>query len=424
MLPQPHDLHPRGAAPRLRALVASRRVVVVSGPRQAGKTTLVRQLLDELGRGTLRRLDDPALRQAAVEDPLGFARTGQAPIVIDEVQRAGDPLVQAVKLRVDEDPTPGQYVLTGSSNFLTVPAISESLAGRAAFVDLWPLTQGELAGVPEQFVDLLFEAPERLRALQPEGLSTRDYLERLCAGGYPEVQRLEPAMRVQWFADYVRTLVQRDIVELSGIRKVEGLRQLLRLFAARTGEQLVMERVIRESQLERQAVYDHRAWLTTAHLVHLLPAWSRNPTRRATAKPKLLITDPGLAAWLLGKDAEALSEPAEPTAGQLVETFVAVELLRQLTWARTPATLSHWRDRSGAEVDLVLESTDGRTVAIEVKKSASANGRWFASLALLRDRLDEVGGDFVHGVVLYTGTQVLPFGDRLTALPVSALWSA
>lgn len=401
------------------AAVRARRVIVVSGPRQSGKTTLVRTLLDRTG-GELRSLDDADVLASAIADPVGFVAVAARPLVIDEVQRGGEPLIRAIKARVDQDTGAGQFVLTGSSNFLTIPSISESLAGRAGLVEVWPFTQGEMADRADRFVDAAFAGVDALAALEPAAIDRVELLERVCAGGYPEVHRLAANMRPGWFRDYVRTTIERDIVEMSGVRKVQETRQLLRLLAARSGCELVMQSVIDDSALERQAVYDHRAWLQTIHLVELLPAWSRNLTARVKRRPKVFVADSGLAAWLVGKAPAALGEPADPATGRLVETFVYGELRRSLTWSRSEATLFHWQDRSGAEIDFVLERADGVAVAAEVKTGQTPKPEWFRRLGQMRDKL---GDAFAAGVVLYGGSRVLPFGDRLLAMPISALWA-
>ncbi len=389
----------------------------MTGPRQSGKTTLVRSQLS--GASTMRSLDEQGVLDAAVEDPAGFVEVGGRPLIIDEVHRGGEPLVRAIKAQVDRDSSPGQFVLTGSSNFLTVPTISESLAGRAGFVDVWPFTQGELAGVSDRFVDLVFGGVAGLADYRPTGITRSKLLERVCTGGYPEVHELPARQRPGWFRDYVRTTIERDVVELSGIRKVTEMGQLLRLFAARSGCELVMESLINDSALERQAVYDHRGWLETIHLVTTLPAFSRNLTRRVKKRPKVFITDPGLTSWLMGKTPAALESPSDPVTGQLLETFVFAELRRQLTWAATDATLFHWQDRDGREIDFVLEASDGRVVALEVKAGQTPKREWFRWLEHMRDTLGE---SFIGGVVLYGGQHVLPFGDRLMAAPIPALW--
>ena len=220
------------------------RVVLIHGARQAGKTTLAHQISDRSG-GTFATLDDPALLDAARRDPVGFV-TRPTPLVIDEIQRAGDPLVIAIKRAVDLDPTPGRFMITGSTNFLTVPTVSESLAGRLAIVELWPFSQGELAGRgPETFVNLAFEHPEALRA-GPVGLTTRHrYLEAICAGGYPAVTRLAPRHRRSWYRNYLRTVIRRDIVELADIRRADSIAPVLSTVAALTGQELNVARLAR-----------------------------------------------------------------------------------------------------------------------------------------------------------------------------------
>lgn len=399
--------------------VAARRVAVVNGPRQSGKTTLVRTELSSTG-GTLRSLDDQGTLAAALADPDGFAALGERPLIIDEVQRGGEDLVRAIKAQVDRDRRPGQFVLTGSSNFLAVPTIAESLAGRAGFVDVWPFTQGELAGVTDRFIDAAFSGADALATRRTAPVDRDDLLERVCAGGYPEVHALSGRQRQDWFRDYVRTTIERDVVEISGIRKVDEMRQLLRLLAARSSCELVMQSLIDDSVLERQAVYDHRSWLQTIHLISLLPSWSRNLTGRVKRRPKIFLTDSGLTAWLVGKTPPTLEDPTDPATGRLVETFVFGELRRQLTWSETEADLFHWQDRSGAEVDFVLEASDGRVVALEVKTGQTPRAEWFRWLTKMRDAL---GHRFVVGAVLYGGHDVLPFGERLLAVPISALWT-
>lgn len=406
----------REVADRYQDTVAARRVTIVTGPRQAGRTTLVQSYLRG---GTLRSLDDPGTLEAASADPLGFVALGPRPLVIDKVQRAGEPLVRAIKLAVDRDPSPGQFVLTGSSNFLTVPTISESLAGRAGFVEVWPFTQGEIGGRPDQFIDRALSDPAAFAAAQPGRFSWPDLLERVCTGGYPEVQQLTGRQRSGWFRDYVRTTIERDVVELSGVRQVAEMGQLLRLFAARTGCELVMQSIVDDAPLERQAVYDHRSWLETIHLLTTVPAWSRNLTRRVKRRPKVFLTDPALAAWLLGKTPGSLADPADRATGQLVETFVFAELRRQLTWAATDTAMFHWQDRAGAEVDVILEAADGRVAGLEVKSHQTAKPEWFRWLTQMRDVLGE---KFTAGIALYAGNDVLPFGDRLLAAPISSLW--
>jgi uncharacterized protein len=396
------------------------RVVVITGPRQSGKTTLVRHVLG--GGGTLVRLDDEATLQAARTDPASIARFGVTPRAFDEVQRAGDPLVRAIKATVDDDPTPGQFLLDGSADFLTVPTISESLAGRAAFFELWPFTQGELGSGADRFVDFAFSEPDMFRGGPASRLAIVDYLERIVVGGYPEALRLDRRARRTWFTNYVRTVTQRDITELTGARRAEQLPKLLRLLAARTANELVLTQIHADAGFaSRITTDDYVGFLTMTYLVCTVPAWSTNVTSKVKRHPKIHVCDSGLASHLLGKDVDALLRPDDQSRGPLVESFTVNELRRQLTWSDTSAALRHYRDRDGTEVDIILEHSDGRVVGIEVKAAATVEAKDFKALSLLRNRL---GDEFVHGYILYCGDRPLPFGERLTAVPLSMLWTA
>lgn len=413
------DVRPRRLEPVIAEALRAFRVVVVTGPRQAGKTTIVQRAL--AGGGSFARLDDESTLQAALADPVGFAASGETPRAIDEIQRGGDPLVRAIKVAVDQSNAPGQFLLNGSADFLTVPTISESLAGRAAFLELWPFTQGELDGSPDDFLAIAFTDPDALADREPSALMIGDYLERICAGGFPEAVSLSPRSRRTWFRNYVRTVTERDITELTGARRSGQLSRLLSLLAARTANELVIAHVHDASGLgSRATTEDYIAFLQMSYLAMTLPAWSRNLTRKITRHPKVHLTDAGLAAHLLGKDPAALARPTDPARGPLLETFVFNELHRQTTWLDDEVRLHHLRDRDGAEIDLVAEAADGRVVAVEVKAAptaTAADARW---LAWLRDKISD---DFTAGVVLHTGSRAYRLGDRLYAVPVAHVWT-
>lgn len=392
--------------------------MIVTGARQGGKTTLVQQVLG--GRGTFQRLDDEATLQAAWADPAGFASYGELPRAFDEVQRAGDPLIRAVKAVVDTDASPGQFLLNGSADFLSVPALSESLAGRAALLELWPFSQGEIDGEPDGFLRSLIDDPSALESGPASRVGRRDYLDRLCTGGFPEPAFLPVGTRRTWFSSYVRTVIQRDVAELTGARKADQLPRLLRLLAARTAGELVVSDVHADLALgSRATTEDYISYLRMAYLVHQLPAWSPNLTNRAKRHPKVYMTDTALAAHLLGKQVRSLDRPEDPGRGPLIETFAVNELCKQLSWSAADASLHHFRDRAGAEIDVIVECPDGRVAGVEVKASGNVSVRDTRWLSWLRDRL---GDQFVAGVVLYLGDRPLPFGDRVTAVPLSYLW--
>ncbi len=420
-------LRPRHAESVVNDALRDSRVVVINGPRQAGKTTLSR-VVRASAAGQWVSLDSRQALDACRDDPTGFLGAYDKPLFIDEFQRAGDGLVRAIKAEVDRDSARGQYLLSGSSRFLTIATISESLAGRVRIVDLWPYTQGEADELGPDADTLLYRLFDESLSLIPNvrggKLGRSDYLERICRGGYPEVNDLRPQARRHWFDSYVRTITQRDAPEIGRGRHIGELAKLARVLAARTGQELIVEHVARDAEIERSALArNYLPLLETVYLSVSLPAWSRNFTSRAVKHPKTYIADPGLAAHLLGVDAAGLAAPGSPALGPLVETFVVTELIRQAARLLDPdVTLHHFRTKDQSEVDVIAEAADGRIVAIEAKAGRTVSRSAIRTLASLRDRIDDRGGRFVRGVVLYLGDDALPAGDRLNILPLSHLW--
>jgi uncharacterized protein len=396
------------------------RVVVLNGPRQSGKSTLLRQLHKSTG-GLHYDLDDETLWQAALADPSSLVSGQARHVYVDEVQRGGDALVRAIKRRVDDPRSSTVFVLAGSTNFLTVPTLAESLAGRAVFLEVWPFSQGELRGAADRFLTRCIASPETLRRARAAALPREEYFKRIVAGGYPEPLRLPVGrLRTAWFKSYVTTVTQRDVRDISRIRWAGELPRLLRYLAGKTAQPLVKIKLADEVGIERNTLAGYLPLLETVFLVRELPAWSRNPLGKVTHTPKTHMCDTGLAAHLLGLDAAALAAPVAPMRGQLVETFVHNELMRQRAWSDVDVEFFHWRDRDGAEVDMLVETSAGAVFGIECKAASTvvaADFRWLR-------RLDaKLGSAFRHGIVLYLGEHPLAFGPKLTALPLSSLWS-
>ena len=397
------------------------RVVMLHGARQCGKSTLARAIVERRG-GTYVSLDDPAQVHLAKADPLSFLADPRHPLAVDEVQRGGDELIRAVKRLVDANSTPGRFLLTGSTNYLTVPTISESLAGRVQIFRLWPLSEAELAGAGPNEVGGWFDGAHR--APVTASLDRADYLELICRGGYPEIVDLAPSRRRRRFRSYVETVVQRDVASLAGIRRVAALPKLLRWTAGLTSSEVNLSDAARRLAVSRPVVSDYFKWLQTVFLVHELPAWTRSLPAQPMRRPKYHLTDSGLAASLIGVDAAALVPAAAPSTGPLLETFVVNEIARQLSAGQDEVTMSHYRDKHGREIDLVLENPSGDVVAVEIKATRSPSPSQLGHLSWLRDKLDVVHpGAFRAGVLLHTGEQHGPIGDRLHLRPVNCLWS-
>jgi predicted AAA+ superfamily ATPase len=390
------------------------RVVTVNGARQAGKSTLTRLVSGRIPATVTRLLDDPATLQAATDDPTGFVEHDGL-MVIDEIQLAPE-LLRPIKVVVDLDPTPGRFLLTGSSRILALRSLPDALPGRMEIVELWPFSQGEIDGEPDRFVDAAFtRGPDIVHA---SDLRRRDYLDRAVVGGFPEAVRRSARRRAAFFDSYLSTLVERDVLELATIERRADLQKLLSVLAARAGGLLVPATLAGPSGIPRTTLVRYLELLVSVFLIKSIPAWSSGRTRRALGTPKLAFVDTGVAAHLLGQDAHALAEPGG-AAGPVLENFVAMELARQLTWSDVRARLYHYRTKDKVEVDVVIETPDGRVVGVAVKAGATVRS---ADLAGLRHLEQQLGDRFVAGYVLYTGQQTLPFGPRLRALPIDVLW--
>lgn len=393
-----------------------RPVVLLHGPRQAGKTTLVKALASGEHPADYLSLDDAPTLAAASSDPPGFIARLRGPVILDEVQRVPD-LFLAIKADVDRARRPGRFLLTGSAHVLLLPKLADALPGRMEILTLWPLSQGELEGVREGFVEAVFS--EELPRLAPADPAPADLWDRIVRGGFPEIQELAPAdRRDAWFASYITTILQRDVRDMASIAGLTEMPRLLSLLAARAGGLLNTAEISSSAGLPWHTLRRYLVLLERTFLVQMIPAWSGNMGKRLLKAPKLVLADSGLMAYLLGADEDRLAAERTPYGG-LVESFVAAEILKQATWSATRPGLFHFRAPGGQEIDFILEDRRGRLVGIEVKSRATVSNDDFKWLRALRDATAD---RFWRGIVLYRGREALPFGERLHALPISALW--
>lgn len=395
------------------------RVILLNGPRQSGKSTLARAFGGRDG-GAFVSFDDPAVFAQASADPYAFIDgMPRFPLVIDEAQRVPE-VFQAIKLDVDRNPTPGRFLLTGSANYLMLPRVADSLAGRIEINTLWPLSQGELGGMVEGFVEAVFAPADQALALPPSTLGRTGALSLALAGGYPEaIARSSPGRAAAWFDAYVLTLLQRDIRDIANVEAISAFPGLLGLLASRSGSLVNAADVSRSLGLPYSTLKRYQDVLIALFLIEPLHAWSTNSGARFVRNAKMPLCDSGLMAHLLGQSrAEILGNPQ--LAGPLLETFVIAELRKQLTWTRPRPAMWFARSYQNREVDIVLDRGAGREiVGIEVKASINISMRDFAGLNWLAD---QTGERFVRGVLLYTGEHALQFGERLWALPIDSLW--
>lgn len=391
------------------------RVVFVTGARQVGKTTLTQDIAAHEHPMVRIDLDDDDVRVAAQQDPIGFVAALPGPALIDEVQRAPE-LLLAIKSAVDRDPEPGRFLLTGSANLLASRKVKDALTGRIDTVPLWPLSQSEIQGGRLNFVDSLFgAAPPWIEDAQ---VGRDAFASVLAEGGYPEARLRKGQRRHRWFRNYVDTVLDRDLRELSDAIKLAEMPRLLRLLAGQAANLFSSRAVARRLGLHHATVKAYVALLEQTFLVRRLPAWRPGLGAREVATPKVYLVDTGLLTDLLGANERRIREDDQIT-GKALENFVAIELIKHLEWAETPARLHHYQ-RQKADIDLVLEATDGSIAAVEVKAAATVTERDTRRLKELRDKR---GDSFRAGVVLCSRAETAPLGDRLWAVPISGLWS-
>ncbi len=409
-------LYPRYVEGQLSAAIEDSPVILIHGPRQCGKTTLA-QIFGNAAGYQYFSFDDAVMAEAAAEDPAGFIGDLPARAILDEVQHVPE-VFSALKMSIDRERTPGRFILTGSANTLLVPRLADSLAGRMDIIRLHPLAQCELARQPSAFLDKLFGGGFRT------GLHERlrgHLVSRIVAGGYPAALARTSTMRSRaWYRNYISTLIQRDVKDLSRIRNLAALPRLLSLIATQTAQLRNISSLAAPFQESRVTIHDYVTLLKNIFLIDILSPWHTNRGKRLLKTPKIHIGDTGVATSLMGMD-EATLAADRSTLGRLAETFVFQELRRLASWHPDEIRFHHFRDKDGYEVDIVLERSAGEVVGVEVKASASIKRSDFAGLRKLQT-LAKSG--FKAGIVLYDGEACVSFGDKLQAVPLRMLWES
>lgn len=412
-------MHARHITPQLIAALADTPVVVVNGARQSGKSTLV-QTLAEAGAGPRRylTLDDHVVLQAAKSDPAGFINGLQGPVTLDEVQRAPE-LFLPIKAAVDRNRQPGRFLLTGSVDVMLLPGMADSLAGRMEVLSLWPLSCAEVADSPDiNRADALFLGDWSRLNVPP--CERQALVAQLLAGGFPDaVARANGARRTAWFDAYVQAILQRDVRDLANIEQLTEIPNLLQLLATRSATLLNFAELSRTAGLAQSTLKRYFALLEMLFLVVRLQPWERNPGKRLVKAPKVFLPDSGLLCHFMAATPESLAaKPGLP--GGAVETFVLSELLKHVAFSKQGLSLWHYRTQTNIEVDFILENRLGQITGIEVKASATVDGKDFKGLRHLQETEASI---FQRGIVFYAGREVVPFGDKLWAMPLSLWWA-
>jgi len=407
-------LYPRLIAARIAEAMADTPVVLVAGPRQAGKTTLVRQVAEQGLR--YLTLDDELTLLAAKEDPVGMIRSLDR-AVIDEIQRAPQ-LLLAIKKSVDEDRRPGRFLLTGSANLMALPTVADSLAGRMETLTLLPLSQSELHRSTANWLDAAFTG-KLLNVTAP--VVGDDLIEIVLRGGYPEaVSRSTARRRLIWARQYVDAILQRDVRDVASIDKLDQLPRFLRSLAHVSGQMCNYTQLAGQVGLDSKTAARYIGVFEQMYLLKRIEVWAANRLNRVVKTPKLQFVDAGLLASMVELNtAEVLHDRSR--FGNVLETFVYAELLKHTTTAEGDYRLLYYRDLDKFEVDLVIENAAGQLIGVEVKASATVKE---SDLRGLKKLASVAGNQFKMGVLLYDGTETMPLGDGLWAAPLSSLWGA
>ncbi len=371
----------RNIAPRLQQLARQYPVITLTGPRQSGKTTLARALFPDKPYVTL---ENPDTRRFATDDPRGFLNQYAQGAILDEIQRTPE-LPSYIQGMVDADARQGRFILTGSQQFELMTQVTQSLAGRTAVLRLLPFTLAEVRQL---------KSTQSPRHHEPPNLA-----QTLLDGFYPRIhdQKLNPS---QALADYFATYVERDLRQLTAVHDLQRFERFMRLCAGRIGQLLNLDSLGNDAGVSHATA---RAWidlLQTSYIVHLLPPWFTNTSKRLIKSPKLYFYDVGLASWLLGlRTAEQVSR--DPLWGSLFENFVIMEALKDRFNAGESAEMYFYRDSEGNEVDLLLP-TGGKLHAIEIKAGATINPDYFKGLKIFATHHPSA---IEGGGVVYGGTQ-------------------
>lgn len=405
-------MYPRFIKQRMEEALSDTRVVMLTGPRQSGKTTLVRHLFE--AEMSFFTLDNATTLDAATRDPVGFVRNIDRAI-IDEVQRAPG-LLLAIKESVDNDQRPGRFLLTGSANLMTLPKVADSLAGRMETVRLLPLAQCELRSHMPTFLDRVFKG--KLPSVD-HPVVAEELLEMVLAGGFPEaINRRTLIRRQNWYLNYLDALIHRDVQDIAQVEKINQLQALMRMLSHYNGQLVNYSSMGAPLDMSHTLTRKYIGIIEQLFLIRKLDPWFSNRLKRQTKTPKLHFLDTGLLAALQDISIEKLRRERQ-LFGPLLETFVLTELIKLSSWHSQKLEFYHYRDKEKNEVDIIMQDREGKIVGIEVKASATVTNADFSGLRKLANADKDI---FSLGLVLYDHDKIVPFGERLYAVPISMLW--
>ena len=398
---------------RIKESLSDTPVVLVTGPRRVGKTTLVKKL--EGAHRPYITLDDQAALDTAQDDPVGFIRALDTAI-IDEVQRVPE-LLLAIKKSVDDDYRPGRFLLTGSANVMTLPKVIDSLAGRIEMIQMLPLARVEIEGVVPTFLENVFHGRFDSRRGDVVG---DDLLQLVLLGGYPEaIIREKETRRQNWVHSYLTSMLSRDLIDISTVQNMTELPNFVRILAEHSGQLANYSKLGSAIGVNYKTGQRYVTLLEQLYLIATLQPWYTSSLKRIVKTPKLHFLDSCLLAAVRGLNLEKLRKHRSEF-GALLESFVYSEIRKLMTGSELQISAYHFRDQQLHEVDMVLERNDGKIAGIEIKASATVRSRDFSALRILAKSCQR---QFAYGVVLYDGTNIVRISEKLAAVPISSLWA-
>ncbi len=392
-----------------------RRVIVLSGARQCGKSTLVKNL--PVKNHIYRALDSGTLLEAAIASPESFVEHGNELMIIDEIQRAPQ-LLLAIKKNVDENQNNGRFLLTGSANIQSSPLVNESLAGRVTNIRLRTFAQAELIGEKPNFIPNAFN--NIFNIAKGKKYKKNDYLSLAFIGGYPEVIKLSGQNIRRWHSDYIKALIDRDLKDIINIRRKSAMMKLLKILASWSTKQINIQAIGANLSIDRLTIDIYISALESLFLVDRIAAWANTDYIGVRKKDKLIMSDSGLMASILRWNLAQIEFDGEKN-GKLIETFVYNQLIANIEAQEKDYELFYYRDSNKREIDFLIENENGDLLAIEVKGGTAVSRKSFKHLKWFRDSL--VKKQKFIGVILYMGDEVLSFGENLWAVPINSLWA-
>jgi hypothetical protein len=399
---------------QLLAALSDSPVVLIHGARQTGKSTLVKLLAESDYPAKYITFDDTSVLSAALNNPSDFISEYSENLVIDEVQRAPE-IFLAIKSYVDRNRTAGKFILTGSANALLLPKISESLAGRMEILRLFPLAQNEISGNNKILINELSKERINLNHIS----TSNDLSDKVLSGGFPEMLiRKDRKRQKAWFSSYITTILQRDVRDIANIEKLTNLPRLLSLFASRAGTLLNYAEFSRSSAIPQTTLKRYVSLFEAIFMIHIVPAWSGNLSKRLIKTPKIYLNDTGLLSHLIGFESSRIISDGLMW-GRILENFVFMEMLKQSSWSDFNLSLYHYRTASGQEIDFIIERNDGKLITVEVKATSKVEAKDFNHIKAFAD---ETKDKFLRGILFYTGSEIIPFSKNLFALPINTLW--